>query len=154
MEKEQDFIKTKESISDINWVKPNFNLEEGEIRRTAMTLAGDNRDEALKYLTQILEALSNGYLESLSDELWSNLENTDSWEKVEPGSIDEVRKISDGYNKNFKGVYNAILEGKEISAPIILIKPNRKPYLISGNTRLMIARALAQRPRVWIAELK
>jgi hypothetical protein len=45
-----------------------------------------------------------------------------------------------------------IIEGMEhgdtLPAPIVLFRDGHPPYLIAGNTRLLVARAMGRRPKI------
>ena len=56
-------------------------------------------------------------------------------------SIDDVIKLAKEYDKNIDALLTQFEKGK-IEAPIILSIGNNKPYLIGGNTRLMILKIM------------
>ena len=101
-------------------------------------------DEAIHQLA--FQLLEGKYLE-LTDEAWSQLENTDSWSKIKPGDMDTVRCLSAGYERDVGSILLAIESGQPLPAPTIL-EYNHRFYKVSGNTRLMVARALNQHPMV------
>ena len=89
--------------------------------------------------------------------MWGILDNTDSfdvarngWERVAE-HIDHTNQET-GANRTWGGLRQKMEQGKEIDAPIIL-KHSDGIHLVSGNTRLMIARSLAKTPKVLLVEM-
>jgi hypothetical protein len=135
------------------WVKPSLKEEWEEILRTAKQF--DLDPKILK------EAYKKGHMISLSDSIWSRLKNTDSWEEIEPGDWDAVQQLAIKYNKesrkldtaNFgKGrspsrIREGLEEGLPMPAPMVL-STHGIYYLIGGNTRLMVSRAIGVRPEI------
>lgn len=125
--------------------KPEFNDEFGEFQRTAEVFGID--ESALLFLAE------EGQLEVLSEEAWFALENTDSfdieiedWKSVEEHStIHEVRR-------DWESIKEAMESGHTLPAPIIL-RSKERYYLVSGNTRLMVSRAIGIAPKVWVFEI-
>ena len=94
-------------------------------------------------------------LVDLSEDMWKQLENTDSydissknWALVEEhavaGHMDRPR--------DWRTLKTQFEDGASIEAPIVL-KTKGILHLVSGNTRLMIARALGITPKVLLVEL-
>lgn len=67
--------------------------------------------------------------------------------------MEDVRKIAMRYKRDLEPLLNAIQNEAPMQAPIILVLEDGTPYLVSGNTRLMIARALEAKVKVLIARL-
>ncbi len=141
------------------WVRPNIAGETGELKRVLTNFLGKSQDvESVSALAKILE---NAPVVELSDEDWELLENTDSFDKVKPGEIEKAREICEEYNKeldsdtqrDFHGLLENFYKGSKMECPMILKNQEGKLHLVSGNTRLMIARALGVRPEVIIAQL-
>ena len=111
--------------------------EESEIERTADVFNIPLED--LKY------AFTAGSMIILSDDIWSKLENSDSYEVT---SLDDAIKAAKGYGKNWKPTLDAIKNGTIIDPPMILNYDKTKYYLVGGNTRLMFYKALGITPKV------
>jgi hypothetical protein len=117
-----------------------------------MFLQSEANDAAIENLTQLLE---HSPFVDLSDEEWSILENTDSFEGVRPGHIEDVEAHVNASNaelevhnrRNLYDLQKGFTEGADMEMPVIL-KNNEKSHLVSGNTRLMLARAYGFRPKV------
>lgn len=142
-----------------NWIKPNLRDEAGEIKRVLEDFLGiEPSRENIIMLANVLEAES---LVELTDELWEQLENTDSFHKVTRGDFETVEKLTEEYNKELpegrrrsvKNILDGFQNSQPMEAPTIVENREGKIHLISGNTRLMTARALGIRPRVIIGKL-
>ena len=121
-----------EAINPLGW-EPIIKAENEEIERTADELG-------LPYDT-VYNSLVNGKEVTLTDEMWSRLENTDSYDI---DSEEEAIELAQYYGKDYKSILSA---EKTPPALILQYSPN-KYYLIGGNTRLMFARAKGINPQV------
>ncbi len=136
-----------------NWIKGDLKKEGGELERTLITFFGEefsyqNKKEVYE---EILELYQSAELESLNDKMWSDLENTESW-SVPMGDFNEVSRIV-GDKRDWASLRDSFQENNEMEAPIIAHLPNGKYHLISGNTRLCVAKASGIRSKVFILEL-
>lgn len=125
----------------ITWVEPSLSEEINEINRTVKEL---NLDKII-----LLNSFQKGKLINLPFHIWASLENTDSWDEIKFHDIDKAKELALIYQKDFDNLLSAFESGSHIQAPIILMLEDRNPYLISGNTRLMISKALGIKPMVW-----
>jgi cytidyltransferase-like protein len=116
--------------------------EESEIERTAEVFNIPLED--LKY------AFTAGSMVILSDDIWSKLENSDSYEVT---SLNDAIKAAKGYGKNWKPTLDAIKNGTIIDPPMILNYDQNRYYLVGGNTRLMFYKALGIEPKVLLATI-
>lgn len=123
------------------WFKPDFAEEAEEIELQARILEMD--------VGELTRALESGYLSILPDEVWEIIKNTDSWETEDLG---RVRELSAEYEKDVGSILNGIHNKSPLPAPMVIYKPDVGYYLIGGNTRLMVCRALGIRPVVWFAK--
>jgi hypothetical protein len=82
----------------------------------------------------------------LSDNIWSKLENTNSY-KIK--SLKQIDKLV----KNWKPIFNAIKNEEQLPLPMVLEYGEGKYYLVASNTQLMIYRALEIKPTVLIGTL-
>ena len=121
-----------EAINPLGW-EPIIKAENEEIERTA--------DELGLPYDIVYNSLVNGDEVTLTDEMWSRLENTDSYDI---DSEEEAIKLAQYYGKDYKSILSA---EKTPPALILQYSPN-KYYLIGGNTRLMFARAKGINPQV------
>lgn len=125
--------------------RPDFNSEIGEFERTAKVFGVD--ESALLFLAE------EGSLVDLSEEVWESLENTDSFdiEKEDYGAV-ASHAASAEPKRDWQSIVRAVLDKEKLPAPII-VKNNETYYLVSGNTRLMVSRAMGINPKVWIFEM-
>lgn len=135
---------------------PEIEKEKGEIKRVFREVfGGQDAQETDNFFLRFSEAGASASMAELTEEMWSKLENTDSygialqdWSGVEEhavaGHADHPRDW-----QLLKSQYEA---GASIEAPIVL-KTNGILHLVSGNTRLMVARALGITPQVLLVEL-
>jgi hypothetical protein len=127
-----------ESKSPLLWI-PILQAENEEIERTA-------DDLGLPYDT-VYNSLANGKEVTLTDEMWSRLENTDSYDI---DSEEEAIKLAQYYGKDYK----SILSAEKTPPALILQYSPDKYYLIGGNTRLMFARAKGINPQVILGTIE
>ena len=127
-----------EAINPLGW-EPIIKAENEEIERTA-------DDLGLPY-DVVYNSLVNGDEVTLTDEIWSRLENTDSYDI---DSEEEAIKLAQYYGKDYKSILSA---EKTPPALILQYSPN-KYYLIGGNTRLMFARAKGINPQVILGTIE
>jgi len=127
-----------ESKSPLLWI-PILQAENEEIERTA-------DDLGLPYDT-VYNSLANGKEVTLADEMWSRLENTDSYDI---DSEEEAIKLAQYYGKDYK----SILSAEKTPPALILQYSPDKYYLIGGNTRLMFARAKGINPQVILGTIE
>lgn len=127
-----------EEINPLGW-EPIIKAESGEIERTA-------EDLGLPYDT-VYDAFVNGKEVTLNDDMWSRLENTDSYDI---SSEEEAIELAQHYGKDIQSIMSA---EKTPPALILQYSPN-KFYLVGGNTRLMVARAKGINPQVILATIE
>jgi cytidyltransferase-like protein len=116
--------------------------EESEIERTAEVFNIPLED--LKY------AFTAGSMVILSDDIWSKLENSDSYGVT---SLDDAIKLAKQYGKNWKSILIAIKNGTIMDPPMVLNYDKTRYYLVGGNTRLMFYKALGVTPKVLMATI-
>jgi hypothetical protein len=127
-----------EAINPLGWEKY-IKSENEEIERTC-------DDLGLPY-DVVYNSLVNGKEVTLNDEMWSRLENTDSYDI---NSEEEAIELAQHYGKD----YQSILSAKKTPPALILQYSPNKYYLIGGNTRLMFARAKGENPNVILGTIE
>ena len=142
-----------------HWIRPNLRNEIGEIQRVLESFLDiePSRENVIK-LVQTLEVSP---LVELTDELWEKLENTESFHEIQKGDFQAVEKITEEYNKDLpedrkrsaKNILDGFRNNQPMEVPTIIENEEGGIHLISGNTRLMTARALGIRPQVIISKL-
>lgn len=148
--------KIQEGILNPDWIRPDMEEERGEVERVVCEFLG--KEATKENIDQIIELLNSAPLVDLPDEDWDRLENTDSFHNIRAGHVEDAEKITEEYNlalspnnrRNFKNILFGFQSGHKMKAPTILRNSEGKLHLVSGNTRLMISRALGVRPKVII----
>ncbi len=133
---------------------PNVEEERGEIERVARKYSPEN---PAAFVSSFLEKAKHGTLTDLTEEMWSTLDNTDSfdiprdgWEKVAEHVAHTNTET--GASRSWENLRRKMEQGGPLAAPIIL-RHGGELHLVSGNTRLMVARALGNKPKILLVEI-
>jgi hypothetical protein len=124
--------------NNVKWIMPNIQKEMDELERTADTLGID--------LNGLIQATQQSKLVPLDEMTWRSMKNTDSY-GIKKGDMRTVNSLGSGYGRDVGSILNAFQQGGTLPAPIVLVR-NNKPYLVGGNTRLMVARAMDVQPMI------
>ena len=117
--------------------------EETEIERTAQ--------EFNIPIPDVRYAFTTGNMVVLSDDIWSKLENSDSYSV---NSLEDAIKLAKEYGKDWKPTLDAIKDDDAVvTPPMVLNYDKDKYYLVGGNTRLMFYKALGKIPKVLLGVL-
>ena len=116
--------------------------ELGEIDRTAQVF--NVQPDDIQY------AFEDGSEVVLSDDVWSKLENSDSYQIQ---NLEQAIKLANKYKKDWRSIVRAIQDEKQLPLPLVLRYDADKYYLVGGNTRLMIYKALGVQPVVLMGNL-
>jgi cytidyltransferase-like protein len=117
--------------------------EETEIERTAQ--------EFNLPIPDVRYAFQAGSMVVLSDDIWSKLENSDSYEV---NSLEDAVRLAKEYGKDWKPTLDAIKDDDAVvTPPMVLNYDKDKYYLVAGNTRLMFYKALNKIPKVLLGVL-
>lgn len=130
---------------------PSFDHEIGEIERVQQHFNIQLAD----FVAKFLERARAGTLERLSDEKWDALENTDSHSTdILRGDWNAVSEHAGATepNRDWQILKEKIRTGEPIDAPVI-VRRGGIFHLVSGNTRLMVCRALGVKPDVLIVDI-
>ena len=129
--------------------RPDLDNEMDELQRVVQDLSRD--EDITVSVDDLVKVFKNAKEVTLSDEIWSNLENTESNE-IEKGDMDSVMDIAKTYKKtNPKKLVQAIKSG-DYKRPLIL-KFGDRYHLVAGNTRLCTAAAMGVNPKVFIGSI-
>jgi hypothetical protein len=148
-------IKFNEGLQKETFILPNVENEIGEIERVAQKYSPQNPSA---FAQSFIEKAKATKLVSLTDDMWSKLDNSDSWQ-IEKGNWTKVAETVDHYNKEtnsnrtWENLKQQMEDGQEIEASIVL-KYLNELHLVSGNTRLMVTRALGKVPKVLLVEME
>lgn len=127
----------------IRWYTPDLAEEREEIQMQARLLGLP--------VHQIVDSLRKGKLAPLTDTMWASLENTDSYGIK---SLEDAEALADEYDKDIDLISAGFERGASIPAPMILTFDDRPPYLVGGNTRLMVAKAFGVTPTVLVGHVE
>jgi len=127
-----------EAINPLGW-EDYIKSENEEIERTSEELG-------LPYDT-VYNSFVNGKEVTLNDDMWSRLENTDSYDIH---SQEDAIELADEYGKDWQ----SILSAESLPPALILQYSPNKFYLVGGNTRLMFAKAKDENPNVILATIE
>ncbi len=116
------------------WKKPHLAEEMEELESAANKLNLDIFD--------LKKAWDAGKLRKLKVEEWKDIENSDSGTT---NSIEKATKLAKKYDRDI----DSILLADRLPAPVILFRENENPYLVCGNTRLMVCRVLGYVPTIF-----
>lgn len=140
-----------QNINENNlFIYPVVEKEVGEIERVAKEF-----DLKKSFVSDFIERSRNSQIVELSENDWEKLENTDSF-TIAPSDWDAVAKVAvDGHPdhpRDWKGYKLRMEKFLTMDAPII-VRIGETLHLVSGNTRLMVARALKINPKVLIVDM-
>jgi hypothetical protein len=149
-----EHLPAQESKNEANFIFPSIEKELGEIQRVAQKYNPQNQEA---FVSTFSERAEKAKLVDLTEEIWRALDNTDSfdiphngWQQVAE-HIDHTNKET-GATRDWKDLKQKMENKQELDAPIIL-KYSDEIHLVSGNTRLMVARALGKTSRVLFVEM-
>ncbi len=130
-------------------IRPDIEGEMDELQRFSQEL---NRDEGIEVsVDEVIESLENSEEQTLTNDLWIKLENTES-NQVEEGDWKTVNKIARDYKKTSPKVLKKEIESGEYKRPLVA-KLGDRLILMAGNTRLCTAAAMGVNLNVFIANL-
>jgi hypothetical protein len=132
-----------------NHIRPNIEGEMDELQRLSQDL---KRDEDIDVsVDDLVKAFQESEEQTLSNDVWTNLENTESNE-IEKGDWDSVMNIAKKYKKTNPKKLKISIQKGDYSRPLI-VKLGERYILVAGNTRLCTAAAMGINPKVFIAEI-
>ncbi len=133
---------------------PNIDKELGEIERVAQKYSPQ---DVRGFVQAFCEKAKQSQLADLTEEMWSALDNSDSfavpqngWDTIE----DLINSLNEetGSTRDWKKFKTMMEKGQKVDAPILL-KRSGQLHKVSGNTRLMVARAMGRTPKVLVVEV-
>ena len=130
-------------------IKDTIKHEEDEIERVVQDL---NRYHDFKLsVKDVKKAFKKAELQPLTDEVWSQLQNTES-NQFELGDMAGVKDMAKRYNKSNPMKLAKKFVSGDYRYPMI-VSFDGEYRLVAGNTRLSTAKAIGFRPNVYIADL-
>lgn len=146
----EDFDELRNEVEEfLNQRQSQFEKEMDEFERVVQDLS---RDEGLDVsVDDVLTAFKNAKEVTLTNDIWSKLENTES-NQIKKGEIKKVIELAKKYNKSNPMDLKKALKSGDYPRPMIL-KYGDRYHLVAGNTRLCTAAALGMKPQVLIGEI-
>ncbi len=133
-----------------NVIRPNIKGEMDELQRAVQDLS---RDENIDIsVEQLAKAFNNSDEETLTDDVWAKLENTESNDIVKD-DWRAVYSIAKKYNKTDPMILKKSIQKGTYKRPLIM-KLGDRFILVAGNTRLCTAAAMGVNPMVFIGEVQ
>lgn len=130
------------------FIFPDIRRESEEIERVGQLFF---RAEKIDFYLSFVERVQNQPLVKLDDDLWARLENTDSFD-IEVGDWNRVADLAEQQNRDWCQLRSKLETGVALDAPLIM-KVDETVHLVSGNTRLMVARAAGICPQVVLVDM-
>lgn len=122
---------------------PDVHAEHGELERVAREFGVE---------VSVLEfSAGRGSLQPLHEEQWAQLENTDSF-TIAAGDWEQVAELSGQVGRDWETLRERLENNQSLDAPMVL-RQGERLHLVSGNTRLMAARAAGIMPQVWLFDI-
>lgn len=146
----EDFDELRTEIEEfLNNREEYFQKEMDEFERVVQDLS---RDEGMDVSVEdVVTAFKNAKETTLTNDVWSKLENTES-NQIKKGEIKKVVELAKKYNKSNPMDLKKALKSGDYPRPMIL-KYGDRYHLVAGNTRLCTAAALGIKPQVLIGEI-
>lgn len=146
----EDFSELRGEVEEfLSQRESQFEKEMDEFERVVQDLS---RDEGVDVsVDDVIEAFKNAKEITLTNDIWSKLENTES-NQIKKGEIKKVIELAKRYNKSNPKDLKKALKSGNYPRPMIL-KYGDRYHLVAGNTRLCTAAALGMKPQVLIGEL-
>jgi len=129
--------------------RPDLDNEMDELQRVVQDLSRD--EDITVSVDELVNVFKNSKEVTLSDEIWGNLENTESNE-IEKGDMDSVMNIAKTYKKTNPKKLVQVIKSGDYKRPLIL-KFGDRYHLVAGNTRLCTAAAMGVNPKVFIGSI-
>ena len=138
----------------ITWTKDRFDDEIEEFKRFAEEYV-DETDQALREgLDYLKKKYDRARPKILIDNKWKNMKNTGSWNTDSIDKIfknlkrDRVKRDVSRIVTQFFGTGPIDKINGNVACPIAVTRDDGRTFLIAGNTRLSMARALGIRPKI------
>ena len=146
----EEFSQLRKEVEHFfNRRKKYFNDEMDEFERVVQDLS---RNEGIDVsVDDVVDVFTRAKEVTLTDDIWSKLENTESNE-IKKGEMKKVVDLAKKYNKTKPVELRKLLLSGDYRRPLI-IKFGNRYHLVAGNTRLCTAAALGIKPKVLIGQI-
>jgi hypothetical protein len=121
----------------ISWKQSDFSYESDQFKKIAVELKQDIKNLEKNY--------KNASMAVLTDNMWSSLSNTESWNIK---TAQEYVTIAKRKNKNYRQIAFDLLHANKQHCPIAIRLADNSLRLIAGDVRLMLCRLLKIQPKI------
>ena len=146
----EEFSQLRKEVEHFfNRRKKYFKDEMDEFERAVQDLS---RNEGIDTSVEdVVNSFTRAKEVTLTDDIWSKLENTESNE-IKKGEMKKVVDLAKKYNKTKPVELRKLILSGDYRRPLI-IKFGDRYHLVAGNTRLYTAAALGIKPKVLIGQI-
>jgi uncharacterized membrane-anchored protein YjiN (DUF445 family) len=146
----EEFSQLRKEVEHFfNRRKKYFKDEMDEFERAVQDLS---RNEGIDTSVEdVVNSFTRAKEVTLTDDIWSKLENTESNE-IKKGEMKKVVDLAKKYNKTKPVELRKLILSGDYRRPLI-IKFGERYHLVAGNTRLCTAAALGVKPKVLIGQI-
>jgi uncharacterized membrane-anchored protein YjiN (DUF445 family) len=146
----EEFSQLRKEVEHFfNRRKKYFKDEMDEFERAVQDLS---RNEGIDTSVEdVVNSFTRAKEVTLTDDIWSKLENTESNE-IKKGEMKKVVDLAKKYNKTKPVELRKFILSGDYRRPLI-IKFGDRYHLVAGNTRLCTAAALGVKPKVLIGQI-
>ena len=146
----EEFSQLRKEVEHFfNRRKKYFKDEMDEFERAVQDLS---RNEGIDTSVEdVVNSFTRAKEVTLTDDIWSKLENTESNE-IKKGEMKKVVDLAKKYNKTKPVELRKLILSGDYRRPLI-IKFGVRYHLVAGNTRLCTAAALGIKPKVLIGQI-
>lgn len=146
----EEFSQLRKEVEHFfNRRKKYFKDEMDEFERAVQDLS---RNEGINTSVEdVVNSFTRAKEVTLTDDIWSKLENTESNE-IKKGEMKKVVDLAKKYNKTKPVELRKLILSGDYRRPLI-IKFGDRYHLVAGNTRLCTAAALGVKPKVLIGQI-
>jgi hypothetical protein len=146
----EEFSQLRKEVEHFfNRRKKYFKDEMDEFERVVQDLS---RNEGIDTsVDDVVNAFVRAKEVTLTDDIWSKLENTES-NQIKKGEMKKVVDLAKKYNKTKPADLRKLLLSGDYRRPLI-VKFGDRYHLVAGNTRLCTAAALGVKPKVLIGQI-
>lgn len=141
----------QEKIEFNSWKKVNPQEEGGEFERVFKEFYNQELQDNQKLIDFIINNYESSEPIILNNDLWAQLDNSDSY-YFNTGEWLEMAQKMESHDRDWQSIKSGYENGLDVDLPIIAKLPNGIFHLISGNTRLSVARVMDILPQVIVID--
>lgn len=134
-----------------SWKKGELRDEGGELERVFKNFYGVELQGSQELINYLIGIYSSAEAIELNNELWSQLGNSDSY-YFNTDDWQNMGNKMESHNRDWHRIKKGYENGDDIPMPIVARFPDGILHLVSGNTRLSVARVMNIIPSVIILD--